>query len=167
MVKGWYCRYSRNCSVTAHLRAKNSSLDEWYLGSPPSILSWRRPPGGTARHLTPEGVWHPVLLWRHQFPAGMVSGNLRRQVRGRHASHLQFLKCFQGIRRKFYFLGLQLAGFSFQEIIQGFGYLRVAFDEPSEESCHPGKTLYFGILFWRSHIRYRVEVSRTRFHPLG
>ena len=81
-VKGWYCRYSRNCSVMAHLRAKNSSLDEWYLGSPPSILGWRRPPGGTAHHPTPEGVRHPVLLWKRQFPARMVSGNLRRQVQG-------------------------------------------------------------------------------------
>ena len=86
---------------------------------------------------------------------------------GHHASHLQFLKRFQGVRRKFYFLGLQLAGFSFQEIVQGFGYLRVAFDEPSEESCHSGKTPYFGIRFRRSHLRYRLEVSRTWFHPLG
>ena len=32
---GWYCRYSQNCSVIAHLRARNSNLDEWYLNSPP------------------------------------------------------------------------------------------------------------------------------------
>ena len=31
----WYCRYSRNCSVITHLRARNSNLDEWYLSSPP------------------------------------------------------------------------------------------------------------------------------------
>ena len=137
----------------------------WAL--PLSILSWRRPPGGTARHPTPEGVRHQVLLWRRQFPAGMVTEICKDKYGGCHASHLQFLKRFQGVRRKFYFLGLQLAGFSFQEIIQGFGYLRVAFDELSEESCHSGKTPYFGIGFRRSHLRYCLEVSRTWFHPLG
>ena len=35
MRNSWYCRYSQNCSVIAHLRARNSNLDEWYLSSPP------------------------------------------------------------------------------------------------------------------------------------
>ena len=35
MRNGWYCRYLRNCLVIAHLRARNSNLDEWYLSFPP------------------------------------------------------------------------------------------------------------------------------------
>ena len=151
----------------AHLRAKNSSLDEWYLGSPPSILGWRRPPGGTAHHLTPEGVRPQSFFGGVSFQLEWFLEICEDKYGGRHASHLQFPKRFQGVRRKFYFLGLQLAGFSFQEVIQMFGYLRVAFDEPSEESCHSGKMAYFGIRFRWSHLRYRLEVSRTWFHPLG
>ena len=33
--KGWYCRYSLNCSVMANLNVRNSSFEEWYLDSLP------------------------------------------------------------------------------------------------------------------------------------
>ena len=36
MRNGWYCRYSRNCSVIGHLRVRNSNLDQWYL----SLIDW-------------------------------------------------------------------------------------------------------------------------------
>ena len=42
----------------------------------PLVLDWQMPLGDNARRRTPGGVRCPTPLRRHQFPAGMVSGNL-------------------------------------------------------------------------------------------
>ena len=67
-VKGWYCRYLQNCSVTTHLRARNSSLEEWYLGSPPfnsrlaKATGWYCPSSDSWRSMVPSPLSGGISL---------------------------------------------------------------------------------------------------------
>ena len=60
MVNGWYWRYSWNCSVMAHLRAKILSFEEWYFGSSPfnsrlaNATGWYYPSSHSFRSTAPS-----------------------------------------------------------------------------------------------------------------
>ena len=76
-VNGWYWKYSQDCSVKAHLRAKNSSFEEWYFGSPPfssqlaNATGWNWLSSDSCKSMAPSPSFEASVSNRNSFLKSM------------------------------------------------------------------------------------------------
>ena len=108
-----YCRYSRNCSVMAHLRARNSNLDEWYLASPLLAHDFQKQQGATCHPAASGRVLHLVLQMTRRSLVEIPSRSPQSQYGCRHTAPFEAFRMHPGHPGVGDDLRLQLAGFPF------------------------------------------------------